>query len=76
VIISSFGNRADRFLSSYGEDRTLAQLFEAAARVEGLSGVEIVGTWHIMLRNVAEIRNLLGEHNLKPVSRLSGSLRN
>lgn len=68
MIISSFGNRADRFLSSYGEDRTLAQLFEAAARVEGLSGVEIVGTWHIMLRNVAEIRNLLGEHNLKLVS--------
>lgn len=68
VIISNFGNRADRFLLGYGEDRTLAQLFEAAARVEGLSGVEIVGTWHITPRNVNEIRNLLEKHNLKLVS--------
>ncbi len=68
VIISNFGNRADRFLSGYGEDRSLAQLFEAAARVDGLSGVEIVGTWHITPRNVDEIRNLLGEYNLNLVS--------
>ena len=68
VIISNFGNRADRFLSGYGEDRRLAQLFEAAARVEGLSGVEIVGTWHITPRNVDEIRALLEQYNLNLVS--------
>ena len=28
VIISNFGNRSDRFLSGYGEDRTLEQLFD------------------------------------------------
>jgi xylose isomerase len=68
VIISNFGNRADRFLTSYGEDRTLAQLFAAAQRTENLSGVELVGTWHITERNVAEIGRLLLDHDLKLVS--------
>jgi xylose isomerase len=68
VIISNFGNRADRFLSSYGEDRTLAQLFDSASRTPGLAGVEMVGTWHITTRNVEEVRGQLQDHNLKLVS--------
>jgi xylose isomerase len=68
VIISNFGNRSDRFLSSYGQDRTLAELLDAAARVEGLKGVELVGTWHITPRNVAEIARRLRDHQLKAVS--------
>jgi sugar phosphate isomerase/epimerase len=68
VIISNFGNRADRFLSGYGEDRTFGQLCDSAARVPGLSGVEIVGTWHITTANVAEVKTQLEEHNLKLVS--------
>jgi xylose isomerase len=68
VIISNFGDRADRFLTSYGENRTLAELFAAAQRTEGLSGVELVGTWHITERNVAEIGRLLRDHDLKLVS--------
>ena len=68
VIISNFGNRADRFLSSYGQDRTLEELFQAAARTEGLTGVELVGTWHITAANVKEIGNLLGHHHLRLVS--------
>lgn len=68
VIISNFGNRADRFLSGYGEDRTLAELFDAASRVDGLAGVELVGTWHITETNVSEIGRLLQDHGLKLVS--------
>ena len=68
VIISNFGNRSDRFLSGYGEDRTLPQLFAAAQRTVGLSGVELVGTWHITDRNVAEIGRLLQDHSLSLVS--------
>ena len=68
VIISNFGNRSDRFLSGYGEDRTLPQLFAAAQRTAGLSGVELVGTWHITDRNVAEIGRLLRDHSLSLVS--------
>jgi xylose isomerase len=68
VIISNFGNRADRFLSGYGEDRTFAQLCDSATRVPDLSGVEIVGTWHITPRNVGEVRTQLVDHNLKLVS--------
>ena len=68
VIISNFGNRSDRFLSGYGEDRTLPQLFAAAQRTAGLSGVELVGTWHITDRNVTEIGRLLRDHSLSLVS--------
>ena len=68
VIISNYGNRSDRFLSGYGEDRTLPELFAAAQRTAGLSGVELVGTWHITERNVAEIGRLLCDHQLKLVS--------
>jgi len=68
VIISNFGNRSDRFLSGYGEDRTLTELFDAAARTDGLSGVELVGTWHITEKNVAEIKRQLEGHNLNLVS--------
>ena len=68
VIISNFGNRSDRFLSGYGEDCTLAELFDTATRVEGLSGVELVGTWHITTDNVQEIGRQLERHQLKLVS--------
>jgi xylose isomerase len=68
VIISNFGNRSDRFLSGYGEDRTFAQLCDSAVRVPGLSGVEIVGTWHITTKNVLEVKTQLEDHNLKLVS--------
>ncbi len=68
VIISNFGNRSDRFLSGYGEDRSLVQLFEAAQGVDGLSGVELVGTWHITPDNVAEIGELSQRYGLQIVS--------
>jgi len=68
VILSNFGNRSDRFLSGYGEDRTLIQLFEAAAGVEDLAGVELVGTWHITPDNVQEIRRQLEQFDLNLVS--------
>jgi xylose isomerase len=68
VIISNFGNRSDRFLSGYGEDRALPELFAAAQRTTGLSGVELVGTWHITEHNVAEVGRLLRDHGLKLVS--------
>ncbi|NLF00260.1 MAG: TIM barrel protein [Anaerolineales bacterium] len=68
VIISNFGNRSDRFLSGYGDDVALPKLFEMASRVEDLSGVELVGTWHITTSNVNEIGKQLKRFNLKLVS--------
>jgi len=68
VIISNFGNRSDRFLSGYGEDKQLPQLFEAASRVEDLAGVELVGTWHITPGNVAHVREQLERFDLRLVS--------
>jgi sugar phosphate isomerase/epimerase len=68
VILSNFGNRSDRFLSGYGEDRDLSELFDAAARVQGLRGVELVGTWHITPENVGAIGEQLERSQLQLVS--------
>ena len=69
VILGNFGNRSDRFLTSgYGEDRTLTQLFDAAASVEDLAGVELVGHWHVRPDNVEPVRDELARTGLAAVS--------
>ena len=68
VIISNFGNRADRFLSGYGEDRTFAQLCDSAdtgARSERRGDRRHVAH-HPAER--AEVKTQLEYHNLKLVS--------
>ncbi len=68
VILSNFGDRADRFLPSYGDDKTISELFDAAASVEDLTGVELVSKWHITEENVDQIRQELERTELKVVS--------
>ena len=46
--INTFNACADRYvLSGYGERLTTEELIKAATRVEGLTGVEVVGLWHV-----------------------------
>jgi len=68
VIISNFGDRSDRFLSSYGDSKSLTQLFDSAAALPDLAGVELVGTWHITESNVEDIRAELARTELQLVS--------
>jgi len=43
--INTFNSCADRYIiSGYGKRLTIEQLIEAATRVEGLTGVEVVGS--------------------------------
>ncbi len=64
--INTFNACADRYvLSGYGERLTTEQLIEAASRVEGLTGVEVVGTWHVNDANVGHVRQQIADAGLE-----------
>ncbi len=64
--INTFNACADRYvLSGYGERLTTEQLIEAASLVEGLSGVEVVGTWHVNDDNVEKVRKQISDAGLE-----------
>jgi xylose isomerase len=51
--INTFNAGADRYvLSGYGERLTVDQLIQQATRVKSLTGVEVVGMWHVNDQNV------------------------
>ncbi len=54
--INTFNACADRYvLDGYGKRRNTDELIAAAQKVENLTGVELVGKWHVNDDNVAQI---------------------
>ncbi len=48
IILGNLGNTCDRFLSSgYKDQPSKEQMLKKAAEIEGVEGVELVGTWDI-----------------------------
>jgi xylose isomerase len=65
VILGNLGNTCDRFLSSgYKDVLPKEEMVAQAASIPGITGVELVGTWDVTGRNVAEVKTLLARHNL------------
>jgi xylose isomerase len=63
--INTFNACADRYvLSGYGERFTTEQLIQAATRVNGLSGVELVGLWHVNDDNLEQIHRQVKDAGL------------
>lgn len=62
-----FGSCADRFcVSGYGGGAdTLEGMFDLAATVEGLKGIELIGNWHINSENMLKIKGILQDKNLQ-----------
>ncbi len=64
--INTFNACADRYvLSGYGQRLTTEELIQAATRVEGLSGVEVVGFWHVNDENVAQVNRRIHDAGLE-----------
>jgi len=64
--INTFNAGADRYvLSGYGERLTTDQLIQAATKVEGLTGVEVVGMWHVNDKNLDQIRRQIKDAGLE-----------
>ena len=69
VILGNLGNTNDRFLSSgYKDQPTKEEMLKKAAAIEGVEGVELVGSWDITADNVDEVGGLLARYNLKCAS--------
>ncbi|GAG04339.1 unnamed protein product, partial [marine sediment metagenome] len=62
-----FGDCADRFvLSGYsGVKRTPVEMIKRAGKVKSLSGIELVGTWHLNNNNIREIKKVVEDVGLK-----------
>lgn len=64
--INTFNACADRYvLSGYGERLTTDQLIRAATQVKGLTGVEVVGLWHVNDTNIEQIRKQIRNAGLE-----------
>ena len=64
--INTFNACADRYvLSGYGERLTTDQLIRAATQVEGLTGVEVVGLWHVNDDNVDQVGRQIHDAGLE-----------
>jgi xylose isomerase len=69
AILSNFGACSDRFVSGgYSEGKSLDELFALAGSTQHLTGVELVGTWHINEDNVEQIRGYLERYHLRAAS--------
>ena len=69
AILGNLGNTCDRFLSSGYKDHPAKEvMFQQAASIEDVSGLELVGSWDIDAGNVPQVKALLSEHNLQCVS--------
>ncbi len=69
VILGNLGNTCDRFLSSgYKDQPSKEQMLKRAAAIEGVEGIELVGTWDITADTVDEVGGLLAKYNLKCAS--------
>ena len=68
VILGNLGNTCDRFCSGYKKNPDTMSMLKHAVTIEGVTGVELVGTWDIRPDNVDEMASALKDLNLKCVS--------
>ncbi len=69
IILGNLGNTCDRFLSSgYKEQPTKEAMIKQAAEIDGVTGIELVGTWDVTKDNADEVGELLAKYNLECVS--------
>ena len=69
IILGNLGNTRDRFLSSgYKDVAPMEDLVRQAASIEGVGGLELVGTWDVSLESADTVGELLQKHGLSCVS--------
>lgn len=69
IILGNLGNTRDRFLSSgYKDELPKETLIRQASEINGVTGVELVGTWDVTSENVEQVGEMLDKHGLKCVS--------
>ncbi|MCL2034801.1 MAG: sugar phosphate isomerase/epimerase [Oscillospiraceae bacterium] len=69
VILGNVGNFSDRYMTcGYQKEYTLEELFDRVKSIKGVTGVELVGTWHITPDNAKRVKENLERTGLELVS--------
>lgn len=66
VILSNVGSVSDRYVTGgYGPPYSIKELFERVHQIPQVTGVELIGNWHIKENNLDEIKHYLSEYSLQ-----------
>lgn len=68
AILGNLGNTCDRFCGSYKDNPSSIEMLKRAGKIDGISGIELVGTWDIRPDNAGEMKAALNDMNLECVS--------
>ena len=69
TILSNMGSCSDRFCAGgYSGKISIEEMFERASKIDGLTGIELVSTWHITSSTKEKVKKLLEETKLSLVS--------
>ncbi len=69
VILGNLGNTCDRFLSTgYKEQPAKAEMFKQASEIKSVTGIELVGSWDITVKNVKEVKTIMDDCGLECAS--------
>ena len=64
-VLAPFGNLSDRYvISGYKKVVPVVDMLKHAAKLEGLDGIELVGTWHVDDKNLNDIKKTIKELGL------------
>ena len=59
AILGNLGNTCDRFCRGYKDNPSSLEMLKQAGSIDGISGIELVGTWDIHSGNVKEMKNAI-----------------
>ena len=68
AILGNLGNTCDRFCGSYKDNPSSIEMLKRAGKIDGITGIELVGTWDIRPDNVGEMKAALDDMGLECVS--------
>lgn len=68
VILGNVGACGDRYCPAYDDPFSLEQLFDRVASIDTVTGIELVGNWHICKDNLKEVKQHLQRTGLQVVS--------
>ncbi|MFA6101710.1 MAG: sugar phosphate isomerase/epimerase family protein [Victivallaceae bacterium] len=68
AILGNLGNTCDRFCGSYKDNPSTIEMLKRAGRIDGITGIELVGTWDIRPDNAGGMKKALDDMGLKCVS--------
>lgn len=68
AILGNLGNTKDRFCGGYKNNPSSIEMLKNASKINGIKGIELVGTWDIRKDNVEEMKKALGSLGFDCVS--------